>query len=236
MPTAEELLLQTHEHPVMDTDIHLVIDPDDRTITNPTRERITIMQYDHNSERLTFELPRYIEEHDMTLCNRVRIHFDNIDGQTGAENADVAEVYDLQVDADNEDIVTCSWVIPRQATQLAGELSFLIQYMCVSDDGVVTYEWHTDIFEGVDVKTGRNNGDPVVIEYSNILEQWYQKLFGGEIVGTVQTVGGVGPDENGDVPIEPTVISILEAVGLITLSRDENGVILTDENGAILLV
>lgn len=184
MATANELLASlisddpVHEHPVIDTDTRFVIDSETRVITYDSRYNFVVMQYDHNSERCTFELPRYIDGHDMTLCNRVRVHFNNIDGETGTEIADVAELNDLAIDPEDENKVLVSWVITRQSTQLVGVLSFLVQYMCVADDGTVTYEWHTDIFSDGRVKASRNNGEAAIIEYSNILEEWYQKLFG----------------------------------------------------------
>ena len=37
------------------------------------------MQYDHNSECFTFEIPKEIEGHNVTDCNVVEIHYINID-------------------------------------------------------------------------------------------------------------------------------------------------------------
>lgn len=191
MGLAEELLATTSDvttththvgkdsntHAVKDPDTHFVIDPDTREITNYSYNRHALMQYDHQSEIFTFELPRYVENHDMTLCNRVRVHFINTDEITGEHNSDVAEMDDLSVNSVDENTVVSTWCIRREATQLAGTLSFAVQYMCVDDDGAVTYEWHTDIYSGVEVKAGLNNGDASVVNYSNILEEWYQKLF-----------------------------------------------------------
>lgn len=184
MSQAEDLLntlsetVTEHEHPVIDSDSYFVIDPDTRVIENATQATSYIMQYDHDSERFTFELPRYVDGHDMLLCNVVKVHYNNIDGETGDENADVADIYDLRRHPDDSSRVICSWSISRQATQLAGILSFLVQYMCKAKDGTVTYEWHTDIYSDVEVKAGRNNGEGSVIQYSDILEQWRTKLFG----------------------------------------------------------
>jgi hypothetical protein len=119
----------------------------------------------------------------MMLCNRVRVHFNNIDGTTLEENADVAELYDLAPCPDDDNKVVCSWSITRQATQLAGTLNFLVQYECIDDAGETVYEWHTDIYDKVEVRKGRNNAEQAIVEYSNILEQWYQRIFGtGESV------------------------------------------------------
>ena len=180
-----------HEHTIIDDDSYFVINPDSREIERTSRYKNVLMQFDHNSETYTFELPRYIEGHDMTLCNRVRVHFDNVDGETNEENADVAELNDLAICSDDDSKVLCSWTITRQATQLAGTLNFLVQFECINDAGESVYEWHTDIYTGVEVKKTRINSEQSVIEYSNILEQWYQRLFGtGETVLTnIETAG-----------------------------------------------
>lgn len=180
-----------HDHVVTDQDSYFVINPDTRVIENASRTKNILMQYDHNSEKFTFELTRYVEGHDMTLCNRVRVHFNNVDGITNEENADVAELYDLAVCPDDESKVLCSWTITRQATQLVGTLNFLVQYECIDDAGNSVYEWHTDIYTDVEVKKGRNNAEQAVIEYSNILEQWYQRIFGAgdSVVAKVVAAG-----------------------------------------------
>lgn len=201
MSQAEALLqsmtedVHIHEHTVTDHDSYFVIDPDSRVIENASQTENTVMQYDHNSEKFTFELPRYIEGHDMTLCNRVRVHFNNIEldefGIPVAENADVAELYDLAVCPDDSDNVRCSWSIARQATQLAGTLNFLVQFECIDDTGASVYEWHTDIYTDAVVKKGLNNAEQAVIEYSNVLEQWYQRIFGaGDSVITAVAAEG----------------------------------------------
>lgn len=189
MSLADELLATInddaaiHDHIVSDSDSYFIIDPDSREIANAAAVKNTVMQFDHMSEIYTFEVPRYVEGHDMTLCNRARVHFINIDGANGVEHRDVAEMDDLHVDPEDENRVLSTWTIRREATQLAGNLSFAVQYMCVADDGEVVYEWHTDIYSDVDVKRSLNNSEAAVIEYTNILEEWYQKLFSSESSG-----------------------------------------------------
>ena len=184
MSLAEEYLnnltddVPMHEHTVNDSDSHFVIDPDTRKISYTGTSEIVLIQYDHNSEVYTFELPRYIDDHDMMLCNRVRVHYNNVDGKTNRAIPNVAEMTDLHVSETDSDKVVSSWLISRNATQFAGTLNFLIQYMCVDDEGNVVYEWHTDIYDGIYVNTGRRNGKQTVARYSDVLEEWYQKLFG----------------------------------------------------------
>lgn len=186
MPTVDELLnslLETgaeHIHPVSDNDTYYIINPNTRQITNESGTENVIMQYDHNSERVTFEIPRYVDGHDMTLCNVVKVHYVNPGMGFGTDYFGVYDVDDIRVDPDNTNNVICTWLISRNVTQQPGLLNFLVQYSCVDNDGTEVYEWHTDIYSGIRINPGRDNGEAIVEEYADILEQWRAKLFGAE--------------------------------------------------------
>lgn len=182
-----------HIHEVIDMDKHFVIDPATRIITNATPEKKTIMQYDHNSERYTFELPRYIDGHDMFLCNVVQVHYIDISPDKRTQKVGVYEVEDLQLassDEGTDDIVLCSWLISQNATQIYGILNFLVRYTCTTD-GTLDYAWNTGIFSGITVSNGIYNGPAIAEEYADILEQWRQQLFSGSGSGGSVTVDSV---------------------------------------------
>ena len=155
-----------------DTDRRFTIDPITRQITN-TGNKIVIGQYDHNSERFTFEIPRYVEEHDMSLCNRVEVHYININSSTREQVAGVYEVADLAIDSDDEEVVTLSWLISQNATSHAGSLSFLVRFACLTDE-IIDYQWFTTVFSGISITTSMVNSESVVEQYADILEQWEQ--------------------------------------------------------------
>lgn len=186
MSQAEELLnsisegVPTHSHAVPDTDTYFVIDPITRKIENTNRKKSVIMQYDHNSERFTFELPRYVDGHDMLECTSVTVNVDNI--ETGVEeprvNSDAPDMTDLRVHPNNQDKVISSWLISRNSTQLAGILSFHIEYKCTDSNGNVVYEWSTDTYDEIEVRARKKNGEAAVIEHNDLLEQWRTRIFG----------------------------------------------------------
>ena len=166
-----------HQHPVKDTDLHFVIDPVTRVIKNNS-EKIVIMQHDHQSEILTFELPRYIDTHDMSLSNAVRVHYINIG--TSSKYTPVSGVYevnDLQVDATNENLVTCSWTLTNNTTQLEGTLNFIIRFSCLTGD-TIDYSWSTAIYSGIIVAKTIDSSDYVMTAIPDILEQWKASLKG----------------------------------------------------------
>lgn len=164
-----------HIHSVYDGDTHFTIDPITRKIKNTTG-KVVLMQNDHNSERFTFELPRYIDGHDMSLCNKVEVHYINIDAKDKTQTNGVYPVSDLQISPDSDDVVICSWLISQNATKRAGSLSFVLRYACL-DGEIIEYQWFTDIHSGVSVAASISNGETVVTEYADILEQWRLELL-----------------------------------------------------------
>lgn len=184
MSLAEEMLntlnegVSEHSHSVSDTDSYFTINPDTREIESTSRYRNVLMQYDHNSERYTFSLTRYIDGHDMSLCNSVVVSYDNIEEQTETTNSSFYDVDDLRIDPANSEMVIASWLVSRAATQLAGKLSFSIEFKCVDSDGNVTYEWATNTFNDITIHPRKKNTDVEVTEHVDLLEQWRTKIFG----------------------------------------------------------
>jgi transposase-like protein len=165
-----------HIHSVYDTEPHFQIDKTSREVKNVSASKTTITQFDHNSERFTFEIPRFIDGHDMSLCNVVQVHYINIDSTDKTNKiVGVYTVDDLQLSPEDEDIVICSWLISQNATQLAGPLTFLLRYTC-SNDGVLDYAWNTARCTSITVSNGLYNGEAIIEEYSDILAVWEQKI------------------------------------------------------------
>lgn len=176
-----------HKHSVYDSDPHFSINADTRLITNKSTTKTKIIQYDHNSERFTFEIPRYIDGHDMSLCDKIAVHYINVSADKKHQNAGVYECDDMQLSPESDDVVIFSWLISQNATRYAGTLNFLIRFTC-STAGEVDYVWNTGVFSGVSISNGINNGEAVVEEYSDVLEAWKNRLDSRIIQSLVQTV------------------------------------------------
>lgn len=217
-----------HKHPVFDTDTHFTIDPITRQIKNASHRKTTLMQFDHNSERFTFECPRYIEAHDMAECNKVEVHYLNIDGNR--QNSGVYTVDDLQVMDGDETQVTCSWVISANATQLAGTLSFLLRFLCVDGD-IITYSWNTDMFTAQKISKGIDASGAFETKYADIIEQWKASVmayFAGDLrAWKDKTVAEIHEDVTADIASLANYITpeMFGAVG--------DGV--TDDSGAFVV-
>lgn len=161
-----------HKHDVFDSDTRFSINAVTRQIKSDPKQKTVLMQNDHNSERFTFELPRYIEQHDMSICNQVEVHYLNSASKDKGEfRKGLYTVTDLQTSPDDPEKVVCSWLISNNATQLVGKLSFRLRFKCV-EDGVITYAWHTAIFTDISVSDGINSDESFEMEYVDIIEQW----------------------------------------------------------------
>lgn len=161
-----------HKHGVYDSDTRFSINAVTRQIKSDPKHKTTLMQNDHNSERFTFELPRYIEQHDMSICNQVEVHYLNSSSaDKGKFNKGLYTVEDLQISPDDPEKVICSWLISNNATQLVGKLSFRLRFKCVEGD-VISYAWHTAIFADISVSDGINADETFEMDYVDIIEQW----------------------------------------------------------------
>lgn len=165
-----------HTHSVYDNDPHFSIDGITRAITNLSEKKTRVIQYDHNSERFTFELPRYIDGHDMSACNKVEVHYINIAASNNQKAEGIYLVKDLQVSPDDENVVVCSWLISEVATQYAGTLHFLVRFACVTG-AEIDYAWNTAIYKKIEVSDGIYNAEILADYNAEILDQWKKELF-----------------------------------------------------------
>lgn len=169
-----------HIHPVTDSDTYFTIDPITRQLSNGTSKKMSLIKGDHNSERFTFELPLTVEGHDMSQCNRVEVHFINVDSKTRAKNEDVYIITDHENGfrkSDDGQKVLADWLISGNVTKYAGTLNFVVRYVCIGEDGMVDYAWNTAIYSNINVLDSINNSEVVVDEYSDVLQEWYEKLL-----------------------------------------------------------
>lgn len=191
-----------HTHSVHDADSHFRIDPISRKIINESSTKSHLMQYDHNSERFTFEIPKEIEGHNVMDCNVVEIHYSNM-GNDG-----VYDVTDMELVGD---IAKFSWLVSANATQIVGLLSFIIRFACVADDGSVDYAWHTDVYEKIKISRTINNTDTVYAQYADVLEQWKMN-----VLTIAKGTNGVSPVVNINEVVDGVEIAITDEQGTKT--------------------
>ena len=138
-----------HIHSVYDTDNHFKVDGITRAISDVSSKKTSLVQCDHNSERFTFEIPRYIEGHDMLTCNSVSVRYRN--GASGGTTKGKYKVTDFQVSPNDDKVVICSWLISKNATKYVGPLKFQLRFECVTGTKP-DYVWNTIAYTGITVQ------------------------------------------------------------------------------------
>lgn len=179
----------THEHNIVDTDKRFIINPIDKTITNPSGNKSVVVQYDHNSEVFTFQIPRSIEGHDMTNVDQVQIHFINTSSGTSASartnNSGIYTVTDIKVDANDENLAVFTWPLSDDGTRLSGTISFQIKFICYGDEpGIPSYKWQTKVFSAINVEAGIDNSEVMVEENPDIILAFEERISALEKGGT----------------------------------------------------
>ena len=152
---------------VRDDGPRLVIDARTRRIEGCVVE---LVQGDHDSERIGFEIPRYIDGHDMTEADAY-IHYANEDSEEGH----MYPVSDLHALPNSPSTAVFTWLASRNVTANAGRVIFLVKFRCV-EDGEVVYEWNTALAKLVRVKEGAAFEAEAVEVLPDIIPVWKAEL------------------------------------------------------------
>ncbi len=146
-----------HEHPLSAIKPDFRIDPVTREVSQINKDKvITLMQYDHNSEKLRFECPRYVDGHDMSLTDKVEVHFVNSNATGENNKPGKYRVKDIEVNSDDPNLVNFSWVVDRNSTEHVGTLVFSVCFTCLNGTEI-TYAWHTSPFSYISIDQGLVN-------------------------------------------------------------------------------
>lgn len=192
-------------HPVYDTDKHFTIDLTTSALTSQM-SKISLVKGSHNAERFTFDFPRTVEGHDLTLCNTVEVHFLNIDAVTKETSIGTYKVEDIEA-IDDEQIVF-SWLIDGRATKYGGSLRFSIHFKCM-EEGKLTYRYPTAVYSGILISDGIDHGDEIVEEYNDIVTAWMNDIE----QSVKETIRDVVDESIGDTVTEAVDKVVGETVG-----------------------
>lgn len=176
----------SHESKIRDTETHFIINPEMRTITTASSGNNVLVQNDHNSERFTFEIPRYVDGHDMSESTEVRIHYRNQSTGSLFQQNGVYFPDDMAVMEDDNDTVAFSWLLSYDTTQQVGNLQFSIQFVCY-ENGAVEYAWNTGIYKDINVIESINNVPEIVAENTDELATFKKGVedYVGAVMGDV---------------------------------------------------
>ena len=158
-----------HKQDIVDHDSLCTIDPQTRKVTNETLKNI-LLQYDHNSERVSFTMERTIEDHDMSKSDRITVFY--VNGPSSGSYI----VDDMKLSEDGNSI-TFSWLISRAATQNVGTLVFAINFRCIDEEGNITYSWSTQPCPMFSILAGVTGSEDVTYdEYNDLIGHFENEL------------------------------------------------------------
>ena len=148
---------------------HIVVS-NDRYITVPESLQKIGVQFDHNAETVTFDCPRYWDEHDMSTM-KVYINYMRPNDSFGAYLCDSVEVDSL----DNT-IMHFDWTISGHVTEFAGPLSFLVCICDVDQNGDATIHWNSELNTQMYISSGMKCRDAILGRYPDIITHLLNRM------------------------------------------------------------
>lgn len=166
-----------------EVDKTLVIDNEFRTIKIPSSVPTLGVEHDDDVLCLEFKMPRFVSDTDLNGFT-IRINYINAQGESDAYSVTDAVV--------GNDYITFSWLVGPTATRYKGDTRFNVCAKTLTtkkdengddviEDGEKVYiidrEFNTTpaslpVLEGLEVD------ESIVSEYSDLITQWYNDLFG----------------------------------------------------------
>lgn len=206
-----------HSSIIVDADPHFIIDATTRKISNPDNKKAYLVQYDHNSERFSFEIDRYIEGHDILLCNRIQVHSINTSGSNRSRHIGLYEITDLAVHPTDDKKACFTWLISENATHYDGTLSFVISFECIKDTEV-EYRWNSDVCNMIRIIPGINNNNAVTEVYVDELLKWENYLVEHFYELETELKNTILPDMVDERYIERDFATSAEVAAILALS------------------
>lgn len=176
MSKAEELLNSLDEYNISvhladsSTEPHIIIDSE-RYITVPNELKRLAVQYDHDIETVTFDCPRYWDEHDMSEM-AVYINYLRPDKESGT-----FKVTNVTVDDDDSSIIHFDWTISRNVTRVKGQLVFIVCIRKTDEDGNEENHWNSELCKDCYISEGLEMDSESFAEIMpDVIEQWYKEV------------------------------------------------------------
>lgn len=195
MSQAEELL-NSLDISSTSEESHIVIGKD-RFIVVPDKLKRIAVQYDHNIETVTFDCPRYWDEHDMSGMS-IYINYLCADKEPGIYKAE-----NVTVDTNDTTVMHFDWTITKNVTMASGQIAFLVCIKNTGTDGVEKNHWNSEICKDCYISDGMEYDDGYINEiYPDIIEQWHKEVL--SVTDEIIAARDNG-EFNGDPGVSPTI-------------------------------
>lgn len=148
----------------------------DRFITVPESLKRIAVQYDHNAETVTFDCPRYWDEHDMSTM-KVYVNYMRSDEVVGSHLCSTPVV-----DETDDSIMHFDWTVSGHVTYVPGPIAFLVCVKDVDTEGNPETYWNSELNTDLYVSNGMKSQDTVVRHYPDIITQLLNRMDNAEKV------------------------------------------------------
>lgn len=163
-----------------ETEGHIVVGKD-RHITVPEELKRIAVQYDHDIETVTFDCPRYWDDHDMSTM-RVFVNYLRSDGVPGSYLCEP-----VTIDESDSGIMHFDWTISKNATMVQGTLSFLVCIKEVDEEGNELHHWNSELCNDMTISTGLEVDETILTNYPDIITQLLTRMDAVENIQSVIT-------------------------------------------------
>lgn len=202
MSQADELLDDITEHYAgtsYDLERHIVIDRN-RFIYIPEELKKIAVQFDHMIETITFDCPRFWDEHDMSKM-RIYVNYMRSDDEQGADLAT-----NVVVDETDEEIMHFDWTITGHLTEVFGPITFLVCVKKVGDDGTEANHWNSELCTDAYVSRGMECEANIIAHYPGIITSVLARMDYVEKIATPETMQNYVNDYLDKNPDTPDII------------------------------
>lgn len=174
---------------------HIVVGTD-RFITVPEKLKRIAVQFDHDIETVTFDCPRYWDEHDMSEMV-IYVVYMRPDGLIGSYACD-----NVRVNPVNQNLIHFEWTIRKEATIVAGKLSFLVCVKNVDDEGNMYNHWNSELCSDMYISEGLEFDPEADGAFADIYPDIYTRLLARlNLINKIEPFTYVD-DGNGNVDIK----------------------------------
>lgn len=234
---------------------HVVIGMD-RVVTVPEELKKIAVQYDHNIETVTFDCPRYWDEHDLSMM-AVYVNYMRGDGFM-----DSCLCKNVRVDEEDANIMHFDWTISGNVTQVNGPISFLVCVKLleatgeVDENGLPVYEpvnhWNSELSNDMYVSEGLECNSAALSKYPDVVASLLasmtelsekctivldiEEIKRGEVViGHAVSITHGDMDEDGKLIAGKTdTINIMNGETFTpSLSEDKKNIVWTGSQGSV---
>lgn len=154
---------------------HIVIGKDRYIIVPETLKRIAV-QYDHDIETVTFDCPRYWDEHDMSKM-KIYINYMRPDGVPDSYIAD-----DITVDETDDTLMHFNWTISKNVTIAKGKLTFLVCIKKTDENGNEDSHWNSELCDDMYISEGLECHEPLERLYPDLYTQLLYRMDEAETI------------------------------------------------------